>query len=329
MNNQNPSASEPAQDQQKNPPEKFTYSLYAKLVGVACMLLFGVCSLVSFLQMWGTGVDLFTAVVFPAFAFLGLLLFLWAGKRWTVSGDGIAVRSWYGREDTHYWIDLESVESTGLGSGIRIKDTFGKTVLSLDPWIARYGEFVEALRVRKPELFEQKTGALTAPTPRILKRNPIVYPIGILFSLLLIVPGIRGLLEGDWLGLLLALFGAVILYFMLRIPHSVHLLEDRLQFRYLLGERTVGVGDIYNIYARAAQDVQGGAGASVIVELMKGGKIELAGFREGAPLAANALRNWWEAYVKAHPPVEEEGASEEDGLDEDNEEGVPEDVAGD
>ncbi len=328
MNNQNPSPSEPAQDQQKNPPEKYTYSLYVKLVGLACMLLFGACSAVSFLQMWETEVDLFTAVVFPAFAFLGLLLFLWASKRWTVSDDGIAVRSWYGREEIHYWIDLDTVVGTGLGSGIRIKDKFGKTVLSLDPWIWRYGEFVEALRVHKPELFEQKTDGLTAPTPRILKRNPIVYPIGILFSLLLIVPGIRGLLEGDWLGLLLALFGAVILFFMLRIPHSVRLLEDRLQFRYLLGERTVEVGDIYNIYARAAQDVQGGAGASVIVELMKGGKIELAGFREGAPTVANALRNWWEAYVKAHPPAEDEGSSEEDGRDEDDEEGVPEGGAG-
>ncbi len=312
MNNQNPSPSEPAQDPQKNPPEKYTYSLYAKLVGLACMLLFGVFSAASFFQMWENGIDLFTAVVFPAFAFLGLLLFLWASKRWTVSDEGIAVRSWYGREEIHYWIDLDSVEPAGLGSGIRIKDKFGKTVLSLDPWIARYGEFVEALQVNKPELFEQKTEALTVPAPRILKRNPIVYPIGILFSLLLIVPGIRGLLEGDWLGLLLALFGAVILYFMLRIPHSVHLLEDRLQFRYLLGERTVRVGDIYNIYARAVQDVQGGAGASVIVELMKGGKIELAGFREGAPSVANALRNWWEAYVKAHPPVEEKDGRQDD-----------------
>jgi|GEM_PF-4035735 len=303
----------PNQEQPEIHPVTFTHNFYVKLVGLADMLLFGMFSAASFFQMWENGIDLFTAFVFPAFAFLGLLLFLWAGKRWTVSGDGIAVRSWYGREEIHYWIDLDSIEPAGLGSGIRIKDKFGKTVLSLDPWISRYGEFVEALRVHKPELFEQKTGGLTVPAPRILKRNPIVYPIGILFSLLLILPGIRGLLEGDWLGLPLALFGAVILFFLLRIPHSVHLLEDRLQFRYPLGERTILVGGIYNIYARAAQDVQGGAGASVIVELMGGGKIELAGFREGAPTVANALRNWWEAYVKAHPPaVEEEGSLEDE-----------------
>jgi hypothetical protein len=90
------------------------------------------------------------------------------------------------------------------------------------------------------------------------------------------------------------------------------LLEDRLLFRYLLGERTVPVGEIYNIYARTQQDVQGGAGASTIVQLMNGSKIELAGFRGGAPTVANALRNWWEAYVKAHPPEEEDGGADEE-----------------
>ncbi len=303
---------DPTQNETEFRPVTFTHNIFIKLVGLACMLLFGLLSAVSFLQMWETDVDLFTAVVFPAFAVLGLVLFLWMSKWWTVREDGIAVRSWSGREEIHYWIDLDSVESTGLGSGIRIKDKFGKTILSLDPWIWKYDDFVELLRLHKRELFEQKPDALSDRNIRVLKRNPIIYPLGLLFSVVLIAPGIRALVDGDLLGAPLALLGVFIVYLMLRIPSAVHLLEDRLRFVYLLGERTVSVNEIHNIYPRTSLDVQGGAGASAIVELTGGRKIELAGFREGTPAVVNALRNWWEEYLKAHPPVEEEGVAEED-----------------
>jgi hypothetical protein len=303
---------DPTQNEKEYRPATYTHNIFVKLVGLGCMLLFGLCSAVSFLQMWEDKVDVFTAVAFPAFAILGLVLFLWMSTWWTVREDGIAVRSWYGREEIHYWIDLDSVESTGLGSGIRIKDKFGKTVLSLDPWIWKYDEFVELLRLHKPELFEQKSDAPAEQNVRVLKRNPIIYPLGLLFSLVLIGPGIRGLLEGDLFGLPLALLGGLIVYLMLRIPSAVHLLEDRLRFTYLIGERTVHVEEIYNIYPKTALDVQGGAGASAIVELAGGRKIELSGFREGTPAVVNVLRNWWEAYLKAHPRLEEEGIPEDD-----------------
>jgi hypothetical protein len=300
------------QNAEENRPVTFTHNIFVKLVGLGCVLLFGFFSAVSFFNLWEKEIDGVTAIVFPAFAILGLVLFLWMNQWWTVRADGIAVRSWYGREETHSWTDLDSAVSTGLGSGLRIKDTFGKTVLSLDPWIWRYGEFVELLRLHKPELFEQKIEELPARDIRVLKRNPAVYFIGLLFSALFAAPGILSLLQGDWLGVALLVIGGAVVYFMLRIPYAVQILEDRLRFRYLLTERTVPITDIYNVYARTTQDLQGGAGASAVVELTGGRKIELAGFRDGTPTVVNALRNWCEAYWKAHPQEEDEGGAEEE-----------------
>ena len=166
---------DPTQNESRHAPVTFTYHGYPKLVGAAGMLFFGLCGIVTLLAMWDTGVDLFTVMVFPSFAFLSLVLPLWTNRRWTVQDGGIVTRSWNGHEELHYWFDMYTVEGADLGSGIRIKDYSGKTVLSLDPWIKDYDVFVETLRRRRKELFDHSA--------RTLKRNPVLVVLGILFSL--------------------------------------------------------------------------------------------------------------------------------------------------
>ena len=145
----------PPQAGNGNAPATFTYHWYPRLISLACMLLFGVCGTYSFALMMFEEESWPGALVFPGMAFLGIALFLWMNRRWTVREDGVVARSWYGRERMHYWEDMDSIEGTGLGDGIKIKNRSGKTLLALDPWIGKYGDFVETLRLHKADLFDR------------------------------------------------------------------------------------------------------------------------------------------------------------------------------
>ena len=90
------------------------------------------------------------------------------------------------------------------------------------------------------------------------------------------------------------------------MPLAVHLEEDGLRLQYLRGERTIPAGDIRNVYPRSTRTYRGGSAASAIIELVGGGKIELAGYKDGTPMVVNVLRNWWEEYGKAEEELKEE-----------------------
>jgi hypothetical protein len=287
-------------------PLTFGYHWYVRLVAVIDILLFAGCSLLSIFKIWGK-TDGVILLAFPALTLLGIVLLLWTSKRYTVRQDGILARTWYGQEDLHFWAEMDTVESTGLGSGIRIKNQFGKTVLEIDPWIARYGFFVEVLRQYQPGLFvrQNKTGLLDRKVDRV-ERNPILPIAGILSSLIFIVPSIKAFWDGDPLvGTGLLLFGILIPILVLRIPMAVYLQGDALRIQYLLGQRMIPAETIRNIYARVVRDVHGGGGATGIIELIDGRKIELAGFKEGTPVVVNVLRNWREDYLLSKEEQEE------------------------
>jgi hypothetical protein len=282
-----------------NAPLTFTYHWYVKLVAVIGMLVFGSCSVLSIFEIWGKA-DWLASITFPSLTLLSIVFLLWTGKRYTVREDGVLTRSWYGQEDLQYWADMEGIETTGLGNGIRIKNQFGKSVLAIDPWIARYELFAEALRQYKPELFDRRVNTL--------RRNPIIYIIGIFFSLIFIASSINAFLDEQILaGIGLLLFGILILILVLRIPLAVHLLESRLKIEYLRGERIISAGEIRNIYPKVVRDLQGGGGATAIIELCNGHTVELAGYKEGVPVAINTLRNWLDDYRRKKDEMDENG----------------------
>ena len=282
----------------------FTYHWYPRLLGLACMLLLGICGTVSFAETLNEKDAWPGALVFPGMAFLGLALFLWTNRRWTVREDGILARSWYGRERIHYWEEMDSMEGIGLGDGIRIKNRSGKTLISLDPWIGKYGEFVECLRLRKPELFGYDSREISGRNLQGLRRNPVLVPFGMVLSFGFIVPGLAGLATGDWSMAALTLIGGYILYGLFTVPTAVHLSEDSLRLEYLRGSRRISAAQIRRIYPAVGHSYRGNARASVIIELANGKKIELSGYKDGTPTVVNVLRGWLEKYPASRTPSE-------------------------
>jgi hypothetical protein len=289
-------------------PPTFTYHWYARLAGLACMLLFGVCGSISFVQMVSEE-DAWPAVlIFPGSALCGLALFLWTNRRWTVRDDGITARSWYGRERMLYWEEMDSIQGTGLGDGIRIKNRSGKTLLALDPWIGKYDEFVEALRLHKSELFDRDSLEISGRNLEGLKRSPALVPFGMILSFGLILFGIAGVLAGGWPMAIFILAGGYVLYGLFRMPTAVHISGDSLRLEYLRGSRTVKAAEIRKIYPTTDHSYHGSASARAVIELANGKKIELSGYRDGTPMVVNVLRNWLEKYPAPRGPSEQANA---------------------
>ena len=284
----------PSQAGNGNTPATFTYHWYPRLIGLACILVFGVCGSVSFVQMLNEKDGWPAILLFPGSAFLGLSLFLWTNRRWTVREDGIVARSWYGRERIHYWDEMDSITGTGLGDGIKIKNRSGKTLLALDPWIWKYGDFIESLRLHKADLFGHDSREISGRNQQGLRRNPVLAPFGMILSFGFILPGLAGLAIGDWSMAALTLIGGYILYGLFTVPTAVHLSADSLRLEYLRGSRTVSAAEIRRIYPTTDHSYRGSARASAIIELVGGKKIELSGYQGGTPMLVNVLRNWLE-----------------------------------
>jgi hypothetical protein len=289
----------PGRAQNQLPPKTFTYHWYIRLIGLACMLLFGVCGTFSFMQMIPEKDAWPVLLIFPGAALSGLALSLWTNRRWTVREDGIVARSWYGRERMLYWDDMDHIVGTGLGDGIRIKHHSGKTLLALDPWIGRYDDFVETLRLHKSELFDRDSRELSGRNLEGLKRSPVLVPLGLILAFGFILPGIVMLLAGGWPMAIFILIGGYILYGLFSMPTAVHLDPDSLRLEYLRGSRIVPAAQIRRVYPSIDHNWRGSANARAVIELTNGKKIELSGYKDGTPMVVNVLRNWLE---KIPPP---------------------------
>ena len=299
----------PGRAQNQHPPKTFTYHWYIRLIGLACMLLFGVCGTFSFMQMISEK-DAWPAIlIFPGAALSGLALSLWMNRRWTVREDGIVARSWYGRERLLNWDDMDHIVGTGLGDGIRIKHHSGKTLLALDPWIWRYDDFIETLRLHKSELFDRDSLEISGRNLEGLKRSPVLVPFGMILSSGLILFGVAGVLTGGWPMAIFILAGGYVLYGLFRMPTAVHISGDSLRLEYLRGSQTVTAAEIRRVYPTTNYSYRGSASARAVIELANGKKIELSGYRDGTPMVVNVLRNWLEKYPAPRAPAEQADVS--------------------
>ena len=272
----------------------FTYLWYPRLLGLACVVLFGLGTTAQFIQIWNGQFDLASMLFFAGCTLLGLALYLWADRRWVVRGDGIVARSWYRRERVVYWEDMYSIASIGLGDGITIKHLSGKTLLTLDPWIGNYPDFVESLRLHKAELFDRDSREISGRNLQGLRRSPVLVLFGMILSIGFILPGIAGLLAGGWPMAIFILIGGYILYGLFSMPIAVHLDADSLRLDYLRGSRTIPAAQIRRVYPTTDHSYRGSASARAVIELTDGKKIELSGYRDGTPMVVNVLRNWLE-----------------------------------
>jgi hypothetical protein len=126
--------------------------------------------------------------------------------------------------------------------------------------------------------------------------------LGILLACVLLIPGVRGLVEGQMLaGLFLLGLGIFILVLVLRAPQRVTLEGATLHVKYLVGERSIRADGIQDIQLRLVKGIGGEHGASVLVILANRRQIDLAGFSVGVPVLYNALLAWWQ---KLQPPTE-------------------------
>jgi|WetSurMetagenome_2_1015567.scaffolds.fasta_scaffold109649_2 hypothetical protein len=284
----------PGRTRNEQLPITFTYHWYPRLLALACTALFGICGTFSFAQMLSEEDAWPSVLVFPGLALFGFGLFLWTNRRWTVREEGIVARSWYGRERILYWEDMDAITGVGLGDGIRIKNRSGKTLLALDPWIGKYDEFVETLRLHKADLFDRDSREISGRNLAGLRRSPVLVPFGMILSVGFILPGIAGLLTGGWPMAIFILIGGYILYGLFRMPTAVHLDSDSLRLDYLRGSRTIPAARIRRVYPTTDHSWRGSASARAVIELTDGKKIELSGYRDGTPMVVNVLRNWLE-----------------------------------
>jgi hypothetical protein len=295
----------PGRTKNRNAPVTFTYHWYPRLVGLVCIVVFGLIGAVSLVQMLMEKTDGVSALIFSGLAVPGLVLFLWMNRRWTVTEDGIVARSWCGRERMLYWEEMEYTEGTGLGGGIKIKHRSGRTLLTLDPWIWKYGDFVETLRLHKADLFDRDSREISGRNLRGLRRSPVLVPFGMILSFGFILAGIAWLLTGMWSMAVFIPIGGYILYGLFSMPTAVHLTGDSLRLEYLRGSRTVTAAEIRKIYSTTDRGYRGSADARAVIELVNGKKIELSGYRDGTPMVVNVLRNWWEKYPASRAPSEQ------------------------
>ena len=203
-----------------------------------------------------------------------------------------------------YWEEMDCIEGAGLGGGIKIKNRSGKTLLALDPWIGKYGDFVETLRLHKADLFDRDSREISGRNLEGLRRSRVLVPFGMILSFGFILPGIAGLLTGAWSMAVLILIGGYILYGLFTMPTAVHLSGDSLRLEYLRGSRTISAALIRRVYPSTNHSYRGSADARAVIELVNGKKIELSGYRDGTPMVVNVLRNWLEKYPVSRVPSE-------------------------
>jgi hypothetical protein len=282
-------------------PQTFTYHWYPKAIAAGAAVLFGI-GLAASLYSWAFhGDDPVTAAFFFLLLIPSLAFFFWLDRRWTVGEAGISFRSWNRRERLLEWEDMDSVSGTGLGDGIRIRHRSGKTLLTLNPWIGRYGDFVELLRIHKGELFRRDTRDLSGSSLEGLRRNPVLLPFGLFLSLGFILVGVAILITGEWPAAIFILIGGYILYGLFIVPTAVHLRDDSLELDYLRGKKIIPASGIRKVYASAYHSYRGNAQASAIIELTNGKRIELSGYRDGTPVVVNALQYWLELSRPTQP----------------------------
>jgi hypothetical protein len=282
----------PNRTQNEKPTKMFTYLWYPRVLGLACMVLFGLGTAAQFKQIWNDKFDLPSTLFWAGFTLLGLALFLWADRRWTVREDGIVARSWYRRERVIYWEDMYAIAGIGLGDGIKIKHRSGKTLLTLDPWIGNYPDFVETLRLQKAELFDRDSRELSGRNLAGLRRSPLLVTFGLILSIGFILPGIVLMLTGGWPMAIFILIGGYTLYGLFSIPTAVHLDADSLRLEYLRGSRIIPAAQIRRAYPTTNHSLRGNASARAVIELTNGKKLELSGYQDGTPMVVNVLRNW-------------------------------------
>ena len=262
------------------PSRTFAYPFYIRVLFTFGFLFFGALGLISQMNNENSQV----AFLFIVFMFLCLYLLYRMSSQFEVNNTEIRQKVLLGREKILLWPDISSIKGSTLSGSLKL---CGSICITIDSYIDRYDELVDFVMKACPNMGNMHK-------IDTFSRNPWLNIIGIIFSAIVIIPGIRGLLQNEILaGIELMGLGILVLILTLNKPQKVTIKGDTLYIKYLISKRSIHATELYEIGRRKSSIPFIRVKSSIILILANGHKIELAGFAEDS-LMENTLKSWRE-----------------------------------
>jgi hypothetical protein len=261
------------------------------------LFFFGLCfftflSIVSLLGKSGT----IAAFGLGLFALIFLYAYWWSTSFVEIDEHRISFYRW-GISKSIPWSEIGSANDNNLESDMILLSTTGDIKIRISSQISGYTDIIRLLKNKRPDLWRKSETT-------IFRQNmgPLLYFV--LIGIICIIPGVKGLLEGKWISIILLALGFVLFYSLAQINLRVEIRDKDLVLRTLLREKILCAKDIRDISFKGEESMTPATVHAVMIELANGKTERLANFREGTLLLYNKLINWLEKHRKNTAGIE-------------------------
>lgn len=280
----------------------FTYPLWLKILTYLGAAVLGIFTLAALLTAPA-------AALIPAGMGLLALGALWVvSAHVEVSNEGVQASHWLTGKAKIAWNEIVEFKSTATGQNLNLIAQDGRKVV-VTAQVGGYGQIVEVLRRKRPDLFNRQPsagGGITAQSStfsgeKAFKRSTVGSLVG--YAL-----GLAGLLFGGWgllnyqanssnavVGLIFLFFGLYLLGYNLLAVQEIVIQPQQISVIGNFGTEDLTRNQIAKIEMKTERQRRGRVVNFVIIQRTSGKTLSINGLSGGPELLYGTLMNWWQA----------------------------------